>query len=130
MIKKTILSFLFGASALACVCEPVILNTFMTIDKEIIANNLVPLNSNLGSYADSIKGNTKELEKLNAEYKRLAEHEAALSLLLEQQLFELQKTNAVEANRNRAIASEIQAILKQNENAAIHQQRLLGKERY
>lgn len=131
MIKKLFIGTLFVANtAFGCVCEPNIIAAFMEVEKGVLTDNLIPVNKNLQAYAAEIRKSTAELRKLTPEYQTLLKQEADLALKLQEQLFELKKQTAIEANRNKIIAADVEAILKQNENLTVYEKRLLEKERY
>lgn len=131
MIRRIIfIAAIFSAGHAGCVCEPQIFNSFQTLDKEIVENNLEPIKDGLQAHAAEIRKTTAELRKLTPEYQILLKQEADLALKLQEQLFELKKQTAIEANRNKIIAADVEAILKQNENLTVYEKRLMEKERY
>lgn len=130
-MRKYFISLLMcSPMAFGCACEPNIMAAFLDVEQTVITENLLPVNKNLKTYITAIKDNTAELKKETPEYKRLAEHEAAVALKLRERLFELKKINALQANKNKILALEIQTILKQNENAVVYEKKLMEKERY
>lgn len=130
MYKKVLFGIMCASSVEACVCEPNIIEAFMDIERVMLTQNLEPINHNLEAYASQIEKNTKELKAQTAEYKALVQHEAALSLILEKQLFELKKANNLSSNVNKIKALEAESAFKQQENESIYFQKLQSKERY
>lgn len=130
MYKKVLLGVMLASSVEACVCEPNIIQVFMDIERVMLTENLIPIDRNLEAYAAQIEKNTQELKAQTVEYKALVQHEAALALVLEKQLFELKKVNDLSSNVNKIKALGAEAVFKQQENESIYFQKLQSKERY
>lgn len=130
MYKKILLAMMLASSAEACVCEPNIIQVFMDIERVMLTENLIPINRNLEAYATQIEKNTQELKAQTAEYETLVQHEAALALILQKQLFELKKVNNLSSNVNKIKALSAESAFKQQENETVYFQKLQSKERY
>lgn len=121
-MKHFILFVLIGltaASASACVCEPALNQAYADIQKDIVDDNIDPLNKELDKWYNQLKENVQSLQDETEEYRTLVDHEKALYVMYKEMLFEVQKEVDLQANQNNVTAIDVQAILKQNEELAI-----------
>jgi hypothetical protein len=126
-MKKIIVSIFISIQAFGCVCEPNIAAAFNAVEKEVIANNLSIVNSNLDAYNANIRKNTELLKAQTDEYRQLMSNEAAIALELKKVLFEIQKAIEAQSVKNRALSQDVQGVFKQNEHLIIMRQKILEK---